>query len=34
MPPQESGYSITMKDASLQKYEFPEGSAWKNIIQQ
>jgi len=30
IPPQESGYSITMKDSSLREYEFPGGNAWKN----
>jgi len=30
IPPQEPGYSITMKDASLRKYEFPGGNVWKN----
>ena len=30
IPPQEPGYSITMKDASLREYEFPVGNAWKN----
>ena len=30
MPPQEPGYSITMKGASLQEFEFPGGNAWKH----
>ncbi len=30
MPPLDSGYSIEMKTASLDYYEFPHGQAWKN----
>ena len=30
IPPQEPGYSITMKDTSLREYEFPCGNAWKS----
>jgi L-fuconate dehydratase len=30
MPPQNPGYSITMKPQSLNEYEFPDGSAWRN----
>jgi L-fuconate dehydratase len=29
MPPQQPGYSITMKPESLDRYEFPGGSAWQ-----
>src|SRR5207244_13654721 len=29
MPPSDSGYSIEMKAASLDYYEFPHGEAWK-----
>jgi len=29
MPPQAPGYSITMKEESLEEHEFPHGSAWK-----
>jgi L-fuconate dehydratase len=29
MPPQQPGYSITMKPASLDLHEFPVGSAWQ-----
>jgi L-fuconate dehydratase len=29
MPPQQPGYSITMKPASLDAHEFPVGSAWQ-----
>ena len=29
IPPQEPGYSITMKESSLIEFEFPSGSAWK-----
>jgi L-fuconate dehydratase len=28
MPPEQPGYSITMKPASLDAYEFPTGPAW------
>lgn len=28
MPPSEPGYSITMRPESLERYEFPNGSAW------
>ncbi|MFL6210086.1 MAG: L-fuconate dehydratase [Pyrinomonadaceae bacterium] len=28
MPPTAPGYSITMKPASLERYEFPHGAAW------
>jgi L-fuconate dehydratase len=28
MPPEQPGYSITMKPASLDAYEFPTGSSW------
>jgi L-fuconate dehydratase len=30
MPPLDPGYSIEMKDASLDYYEFPHGEAWSN----
>jgi len=30
MPPVDPGYSIEMKDASLNYYEFPHGKAWSN----
>jgi L-fuconate dehydratase len=30
MPPLDPGYSIEMKSASLDYYEFPDGPAWKN----
>jgi len=30
MPPLDPGYSIEMKDASLNYYEFPNGEAWSN----
>ena len=30
MPPSAPGYSITMKPASLDRYEFPGGEAWQN----
>ena len=30
MPPTDAGYSIEMKAASLDYYEFPGGEAWKN----
>lgn len=29
MPPTQPGYSITMKPASLDEYEFPRGRAWR-----
>ena len=29
MPPQEPGYSITMKPESLNEFEFPNGKAWQ-----
>jgi L-fuconate dehydratase len=29
MPPTAPGYSITMKPASLDEYEFPKGRAWR-----
>jgi len=29
LAPEESGYSITMKPASLDDYEFPGGRAWR-----
>ncbi|HMO57813.1 MAG TPA: L-fuconate dehydratase [Roseiflexaceae bacterium] len=29
MPPEAAGYSITMKPASLDEYEFPSGRAWQ-----
>ena len=29
MPPREPGYSIEMKPASLARYAFPDGAAWK-----
>lgn len=29
MPPLSAGYSITMKDASINAYSFPEGEMWK-----
>jgi L-fuconate dehydratase len=29
MPPSAPGYSITMKPASLDRYEFPGGEAWR-----
>ncbi len=28
MPPQDPGYSITMKETSLEKYAFPGGQVW------
>ncbi len=28
MPPQDPGYSITMKETSLEKYAFPSGQVW------
>lgn len=31
MPPMKPGYSITMKPDSLKKYEYPEGSAWREL---
>lgn len=30
MPPAKPGYSITMFDDSLDKYEFPNGTAWQS----
>lgn len=30
MPPQDAGYSIEMKAASLDRYEFPGGAAWQD----
>ena len=30
MPPLQPGYSITMKQDSLQYYAFPDGKAWAN----
>lgn len=30
MPPQMPGYSITMKQDSLEKYSFPDGEVWMN----
>jgi len=30
MPPLDPGFSITMKAGSLQEYEFPGGSVWKD----
>ena len=30
LPPLDPGYSIEMKDASLDYYEFPNGEAWRN----
>jgi L-fuconate dehydratase len=30
MPPKRPGYSITMKPASLDRYEFPKGAEWKS----
>ena len=29
MPPKQPGYSITMKPASLDRYEFPKGAEWR-----
>ena len=29
LPPLDPGYSIEMKEASLERYEFPGGAAWK-----
>jgi L-fuconate dehydratase len=29
MPPKQSGFSITMKQASLKEYSFPHGKAWQ-----
>lgn len=29
MPPQEAGYSITMKDESRRVHQFPDGDAWR-----
>jgi L-fuconate dehydratase len=28
LPPTDPGYSATMKDESLERYEFPDGDAW------
>jgi L-fuconate dehydratase len=33
MPPAEPGYSITMKTASLNRFEFPRGAAWLEAAQ-
>jgi L-fuconate dehydratase len=30
MPPRRPGYSITMKPASLDRYEFPMGAEWRS----
>lgn len=30
MPPQDAGYSITIKPETLQQYEFPQGPVWRN----
>ncbi len=32
MPPSMAGYSITMKEKSLQDYSFPNGKIWKDIL--
>jgi L-fuconate dehydratase len=29
MPPQAPGYSIEMHAASLERFEFPHGAAWR-----
>jgi L-fuconate dehydratase len=29
MPPQAPGYSIQMKPEALERYQFPDGEAWK-----
>jgi L-fuconate dehydratase len=33
MPPAQPGYSITMKPASLNRFEFPKGAAWSTAAQ-
>ncbi len=33
MPPTQPGYSITMKPASLNRFEFPKGAAWSTAAQ-
>jgi L-fuconate dehydratase len=33
MPPTQPGYSITMKPASLTRFEFPKGAAWSTAAQ-
>lgn len=33
MPPKMAGYSITMKEASIQTYSYPDGSYWRSIEQ-
>ena len=32
MPPSMAGYSITMKEKSLEDYSFPDGKIWKEIL--
>jgi len=32
--PKKPGYSIDMKEASLLNYEWPTGTAWKDLIAQ
>jgi L-fuconate dehydratase len=32
MPPKQPGYSITMKPASLDRYEFPKGPEWRSEV--
>ncbi|MBV6646268.1 MAG: fuconate dehydratase, partial [Cyclobacteriaceae bacterium] len=34
MPPQKPGYSITMKTASLDEYEYPHGIVWQERLKQ
>ncbi|HAI41712.1 MAG TPA: hypothetical protein DCM40_28155, partial [Maribacter sp.] len=33
MPPKLPGYSITMKEESLDTYTFPDGAFWKEELQ-
>ena len=30
MPPQQPGYSVTMKQSSLEHFEYPNGSEWQD----
>ena len=32
MPPRLPGYSITMKDSSIEEYSFPKGVYWKEAL--
>lgn len=34
MPPKDPGFSCEMLDESVQKYQFPQGEVWKNILKQ